>query len=245
MRGRRAEAGHTLAELLVALSLTAIVAAAAFGWLASELRWADALTRRAASADAFRLAELLLPQELRFLRPDRDVAAIATDSLAIRVLRGTGVVCQGGGASIVIRLRASRGPDAAKDSLLWLDAGDEVPLPVLDAASDPTGCPAGEGEAVFRLQTSPAPPTGAAVLLFERGAYHLQGSALRYRRGASGRQPLTGPVFDDSRSSFEGIAGASAVLLRLRSMAVARAAESRAWSGRLPLLNDTVAGAHP
>jgi hypothetical protein len=36
--------------------------------------------------------------------------------------------------------------------------------------------------------------------LFERGSYHLTGSALRYRRGGSGRQPLTPEIWSSSTS---------------------------------------------
>jgi hypothetical protein len=39
------------------------------------------------------------------------------------------------------------------------------------------------------------PPQTVLVRLFERGSYHLSGSALRYRRGGSGRQPLTPEIW--------------------------------------------------
>lgn len=239
MRSRSCEAGYALAELLVALGLGSLLAVAALGWLAAEVRWANAVARRTAVADAFRLVQLLIPQELRFLLLEADLDAIGGDSAAFRVLRGTGVVCAVDIGSVRVRLRASRAPDATKDSLLWLDGAAEVPLALSSVASDPAGCAAGSGEAVFRMSTSGSPPPAAVVLLFERGVYYLQGSALRYRRGAGGRQPLTEALLDDAGSGFalDSADGAPAVVIRLRALAAPHAANARSWKGRASLLN--------
>jgi hypothetical protein len=52
----------------------------------------------------------------------------------------------------------------------------------------------GDTVETWRLD-APADPHAVVARLFEKGSYHLALAALRYRRGASGRQPLTPEVW--------------------------------------------------
>jgi hypothetical protein len=58
------------------------------------------------------------------------------------------------------------------------------------------------GEQNFSLTTSVPLPSAAAWLVYERGTYSIGTSALRYRRGFGGRQPVTAPAFADAASGF-------------------------------------------
>jgi hypothetical protein len=61
-----------------------------------------------------------------------------------------------------------------------------------------------------RWQLSEAPPATAELArVFERGSYHLNGSAVRYRRGQGGRQPLTADALNSTQSSFVAGPGGS------------------------------------
>jgi hypothetical protein len=70
----------------------------------------------------------------------------------------------------------------------------------LAAASKPSvpPCARAAGESVFTLTLSAAADSAGFVAVFESGSYHLSTNALRYLRGAGGRQPLTADVLDDS-----------------------------------------------
>jgi hypothetical protein len=52
-------------------------------------------------------------------------------------------------------------------------------------------------EGGIRLTLSSDVPTRGLALVFETGSYSLSDGALRYRRGAAGRQPLTEAIIDD------------------------------------------------
>ena len=115
---------------------------------------------------------------------------------------GAALVCVNDTASagLVVSYVGDRAPDPAKDSVLLLaaDGGRAVRALVGTAApSRPCAMLEPAGSAAWRLDAS-APLGTVAAQLFERGSYHLSGSALRYRRGAGGRQPLTPEVWSPS-----------------------------------------------
>lgn len=220
--GRR---GHTLVELLVALVMASLVIAAALGWLGAEVRRTDRLARRGAAAAALRTGELLLARELRYLVPASDLTALGPDSMSLRALRGSGVACAVAGTTTYVRLRAVRVPDPAKDSVLWLRPGSELAIPVLDSAPAPGACSATPGESVYAVRLPFPLAPAELLLLYERGSYHLSASALRYRRGAGGRQPLTDLLLLDRLSRFESVmdtAGPLAVRVHWRTQPLPR-----------------------
>lgn len=90
---------------------------------------------------------------------------------------------------------------------LGIPGEDNAPVAsaLLGSAAHSAGCPLAAGESLYRWTLESPPLTGTLFLLFESGSYHLAGGALRYRRGESGRQPLTAEWFDDSRGGLRWV----------------------------------------
>jgi len=84
--------------------------------------------------------------------------------------------------------------------VVLVDATGSRQLRALTSVSSAVACAAtGDSTSLetWRLDV-PIQPGMLVARLYERGSYHLSGSALRYRRGASGRQPLTPELWADS-----------------------------------------------
>lgn len=197
--------GMSLAELVVAMGLMAIIGSIVVALLRTESRLAGHAADRAETLDATRTAGAIFTAELTPLEPGTDLHNIDADSVALRVFRGSGVVCGFAGDEPLLRYRGLRQPDPAKDSVLVLTAAEGERTHNLHASSPVlNGCVARDGEAVFRLGTPAELRLGDAVLLFETGSYHID-RAFRYRRGSGGRQPITAEVFTaESRLSEIG-----------------------------------------
>lgn len=241
MRGPRA--GVSLVETLIVLGITALL----LGAVASTLQHQNALVRiqaeRAAFADALRVMAVVLQGELRWADPLHDVPVVESGSVQLRAMRAIAVVCGWQGTATLVRLRGIRRPDPDKDSVA-LVPGDDV-LALRGAAEAPDACPHEPDEHVYRLTFDARAPRGA-LLVFERGSYHLVGNAFRYRRGAAGRQPLTAEVL--TRVRFEpGFVSATLESLRAhaesRSPAAGRPAELRVFfANAAPVLETDTAG---
>jgi hypothetical protein len=208
---RAERAGSSLAELLLALTLTALVAAVLIGLLLAQLGLARITAQRAFAADATRTATHIIGSEVRRAQSG-DVRAVSSDSLAMRLFRGMGIVCAAAGATLRVRYRGDRVPDADKDSVLLLPSARALALTHARPAPH-ASCTARAGETVFDLTLSRQQQGEAAALVFESGTYFLTSRALRYRLGAEGRQPLTAEVFAQSLTRFH--AGPDGVLLQL------------------------------
>src|SRR5512135_2682612 len=86
--------GWALAEAVVAIALTAVVAAAALGGLAGLQRRAAGESERVAMASGLRTAAQVLHAELASVDADAgDLIAAAPDRLTYRAVRGTGAGC--------------------------------------------------------------------------------------------------------------------------------------------------------
>ncbi len=198
-----ARRGHSLPELLTALAVGGLVCAALAASLDGGQRLARSMGGRVSAAEAIRVSGGVLAGELRYLDPAVDIHAIGADSLAIRVFRGAAVVCAATDDGALVRYDGLRAPDPAKDSVLALDSlGRAHPVALFESAGADDACAAGAGRAAYRWTLAAAPPRGTLLLLFEAGSYHLADRALRYRRGAGGRQPLTEELLDGRRSGF-------------------------------------------
>lgn len=249
--------GFSLVELLVALAVTGVVAGALFGLLHGQERLARAQADGVAAAEALRLSAFVLSGELRLLQPDEDLARIAPESAAVRALRGLALACGASAAGALVRYRGARAPDPAKDSVLLLRADSAaLPLPLAGVAAAPGACAAGPGERVelWALGEAAPLPVGSAALLFESGTYALTRGALRYRRGASGRQPLTVEWLVDAASGLQALDAAGGPTLdpaRAAAIVVRAAVEvpgsARRYDARLllALLNGATHGGAP
>ena len=199
--GRR---GFTMIELLVALVLLGLVSAATYRVLVNNQRLYMAQTARIDLAQNIRAAGNILPAEFRELSASEgDIAALATDSLAIRAFRWLGFICRPptlggafGGVDMIIRggqlgqplFFGSRNIDQVRDSLLIYYDGNQasrtddfwaVGKPI--AAPNGQNCPDGTAgqRLVFNINILGQPningaiTTGAPVRGYERVVYKL------------------------------------------------------------------------
>jgi hypothetical protein len=226
----RARCGFTLAETLVALLLGFLLIHLGLDAL-SRLRSArERMASRADALVAVRVSAHVMRRELNQGIEGLDWRLDA-DSIGMRAFRGTAVVC-GADPSwtrLLVAFTGDRMPDPTKDSLLLLTPEGGREARALESIAPPTApClgPEGSQPATWLLDAGAPAPTVVARL-FERGSYHLSGSALRYRRGAGGRQPLTPEVWS-SETRWTRSAGWVGIEL-LPSDARA----GRGWSGPL------------
>lgn len=193
--GSGARAGASLAEAVVALLVGLLVLQLGLATLARFRAARADLEARTDALVALRMGRHVLRRELRHSFAGRDWVA-ASDSLALRAFRGTALVCasDSAAAELVVSYRGDRMPDSSKDSLLLVtETGVTVVRALAGVGSAPSPCAAPGAAARWRLDRG-APSGTVLARLFERGSYHLSGAALRYRPGASGRQPLTPEV---------------------------------------------------
>jgi hypothetical protein len=213
MRSRR---GASLAEMLVALLGTVLLGAAITALLTSHLRLAQHVAGRAETLDALHTSALLLTQETRGLHPISDIAGVAADSIAIRVFRGSAIPCGVNGTDADVRYTGARDPDPLKDSLLVITArSEEVAGLLAVSALAATGCIALPGETLWRIVADSALPQQPLLLFFERGSYHFDNDALRYRPYGGTRQPVTADAFDTRATAVSALFSPSGLALRL------------------------------
>lgn len=209
--------GIVVAEALVSLLLG--LALVGLGWriLSRQRLVAVRLIHEMDVLSARRVAAMVMGRDLRRGVAGRDWPDPVGDSLPLRVFRGWGLSCASVAArpgTIVVAYRGERSPSPVKDSVLVLTDGRWLPADLIDRARirEPS-CSDGL-DFDMEVWTVDPPISGPLLRVFEHGSYHVQGGALRYRRGRGGRQPLTPEVFTGS-STMEG--SRDRVLLRLVS----------------------------
>lgn len=186
-------------ELMTSTVLLAFVSAACAALLRADALIVTRTAEQSATDEALRIASSVMNNELRAVT-STDVRGSGRDSLALRAFRGYGIVCSAVGARAVMRYHGLRSVDVDKDSMLI--TGDEQSIAFTASSAPRSVCAAHEDEEVIATTTPRPLRIGSLVLFFESGAYHLNANALRYRRGADGRQPLTDERIDDKYSSF-------------------------------------------
>ena len=186
--------GASFAELLVATLCGILIVHLGLQALARARAIESELRLRSERLSVLRIGRSVLRRELDAGVTGRDWAVYPPDSLRLRAFRGTARVCPlRSGADLVVVPEGMRAPDPEKDSVLLLGTDGLWTAADLVAVGSPTEvCPSAPGVPVRRWTVHPAPTAPVAYArLFESGSYHLNGGALRYRRGAGGRQPLT------------------------------------------------------
>lgn len=206
----RVRAGISLTECMIALALGSVVTSAAATTLAGQARLLRVMMAQQTDAEAVRVTAGVLRDELRWLDAAADIHGVAGDSMAFRVLRGSGIVCGATASELHVRYVGMRLPDPTKDSILVLTARASHVAALQGAepggscttadpsAHDPAAEAGSTGEGVpFRLRLGDAADATDATLVavFESGVYFVRDAALRYRLGREGRQPLTDERF--------------------------------------------------
>lgn len=208
--------GYSLVELIAALAAGSLLTTMLAATLVVQTRMAAAIARSAETGDAAAVTLAVLGAETH--EAIADDLSFDADSVALRAFRATAIVCDTADTHAFLRWTGSRGPDAAKDSLLVLRPGPELALPVAaPVAVTHDNCSALPAERIIRVEAAGALRTGDVALVFERGSYHLADRALRWRAGSAGRQPLTAEVFDDAASGFT-LGDPASLYLRARSL---------------------------
>jgi hypothetical protein len=208
--------GYSTIELLLALMLGALVSSAALALLHGQSRLAHSTSDSAEAAETLRTATQVLTAETRWLTRALDVRAVAPDSLSLRALRGSGVVCAIDSAyGAIVRYRGLRDPDPSKDSvLIERGANTELSALILGVVTAGAVC---DSVPAIKLAVNQPLAVGDLLIVFESGNYYLSGGALRYRLGAGGRQPVTAALLDDARSAFNSASSAWSVQLGLQA----------------------------
>jgi len=250
--------GFSLAELLVALVLFAVVSAGVTRLLLTEGRFYRELGQRADLADNLRAGADILAADLWSLDAvDGDILALGPDSIRVRGERRFGVACavdlSGSGVTLRFRARLTFGVRdfRAGDSLLAYVPGDSVWAAGV-ATSDPVPalCPdSSAGERIDAIFAGPGPDAGAPVRAFEVVTYRSyrasDGSYYLGLRDAGGLQPLVGPlssdglrlsVFDSAGGVAAGPAAVQAIRIRLRALSAGTVVRR----GRASVLDDSV-----
>lgn len=221
MADRASPGGFTLTELLTALLLGLLLGTLALTTLARVRALVESMGRRGEALEAVRTARHVLAWELRVEGGRRESGGAPgggppSDTLGLRAYRGAGLVCPGTlpGSALRVVAEGVRDADPEKDSVRVLGAAGAETVAALVSVLPAPPCPMAPGRpaAVWTLSAD-LPSQPVVALHFERGSYHLTGSALRYRRGAAGRQPLTPEALRTPASRFEAWGGGTAVRL--------------------------------
>lgn len=199
MNRRPPMAGFSVPEAVLALLLGLFVVHLGLSTLARLRTSQGRLAAQAEGLTAMRVARHVLRDELRRGTPGRDWF-VSDDSISLRAFRGVGLVCPLDSASteVTVSFTGQRRADPSKDSVLFLDPLGSVEVRSLAGVGPAVGPCGPEGlDSLERWSLdAPVPHTAVVGRLFEHGSYHVALSALRYRRGESGRQPLTPEVWD-------------------------------------------------
>ena len=185
--------GASVVEALLTILLLSILVPGAWGVVARHHTGALSAARRAEALETVRTSAWLLREELSGGSPEQDWWP-GEDTIGLRAFRALGLVREGSvtGQELLACVRGVRMPNPDKDSVLLLGAdgnwrGHELERRVRSGGE----CTELDGGWEERWTVAPEPHQPVLGRIFERGSYHLADGALRYRRGAGGRQPLT------------------------------------------------------
>lgn len=209
--------GTSLVEAVVALLLGLFLIHLGYSVILGLRTASETVSDRLDVLTASRITRSVLRREMARGTAGRDWVA-ADDSLRLRAFRGTAIVCSLGPlpSELVVAYEGDRRPEPAKDSVEVVGAdGSLLYVDLIGAGPTSTTCNGADSTEVVMAWRIDGPILDdvLVVRLFESGSYHFARSALRYRVGAGGRQPLTPEVWRDSETGF--LIGDSAVGVQL------------------------------
>ena len=192
-QGGDSKLGFTLVEAILVMALLALLVPTAWKLFSTFRSAGMRVAMTAEGLETVRTVAWILGEEFSGTIPGWDRWSDGGDSVSLRAYRGFAIVegkMPGGGLRVCYR--GLRSPDPAKDSVLFLtDGGGWRPHALGSRVRGEAGCSAGGDGWTEIWIVDPESSSPVVGRLFERGSYHLAEGALRYRRGAGGRQPLT------------------------------------------------------
>ena len=194
VRGGVSAKGTSILEALLGLILFSVVVPGAWAILVRSREAGIIVAQRAEGIETVRTIAWLLPTEVSGGRAGIDWWVEAGDSIGLRAFRGLALIEPEPVGVRVVRVcfRGLRSPDPQKDSVLLLLADGGWRAHALEGRTPLGSRCQGLAEGHAERWTLSPDPSGALLgRLFERGSYHVADGALRYRRGAGGRQPIT------------------------------------------------------
>ena len=199
---RNGQSGASLLEGLVAFVLIALLVPGIWATLARQIAAGTRMVSRAEALEGIRVVSWLIPRELELGSEGRDWTA-SSDTVALRAFRGFAVSDSVGASpgDHWVCFSGDRAPDPRKDSVLVLWPSGAWTQADLLRHRRTAGTCSGPGPSGVVAQWSVAGISEEALAfrLFERGSYHLEDEALRYRRGEGGRQPVTSEFMERGR----------------------------------------------
>jgi prepilin-type N-terminal cleavage/methylation domain-containing protein len=230
--------GFTLVEIVVALTVTLVVAGAIYGLVNTTQRLSLAQAERASLQANVRIGGWIVPGELHELATlpggtmaQNDILTAGATSITYRAMRGMGLLCQSPVASNEFRVWLStysgyRDPVPGRDSALVFLEGDSVsaaddawlPLAITDVAIG-NACPGGAG---ITLGTDDHPElvglaANTPVRIYEIMELRLYQSGGKSWLGAHSLsageviQPLLGPLVDATGFTLDYLDNAGSV----------------------------------
>lgn len=230
--------GFTLAEILLSVVVTLVVAGAIYNLLLTTQRLTRAQAQRVMLQSSVRAGSLIVLNELGELgavpggRPDQnDVVAMSATAITYRAMRGMGFICHTPNPAVIRLARSSfsghRDPQAGRDEAYVFVPGNTgtevkdtwVPVKIVSvAAASP--CPGGQGPGIsLTLSNSPSLErieAGTPVRITELMELRLYRAEDKSWLGArsvntgEAIQPLLGPLTDAGGFRLEYLDGSGA-----------------------------------
>ncbi len=185
----RAREGFSLVELLVALSLTAVIGAAMTGLFVSQARLLEQQQKQEFARGVTRSASNILMSELRMVERDSGVVAASASSITIRAPYAMGIVCAATGALLTLSMlpvdqmmydsARVAGFAYRKTDGTYHYTANTTTLPAVptSTACATAGITVISGGTIRTIATTQTPTAGAPVLLYQTIRYHFAASA--------------------------------------------------------------------
>jgi prepilin-type N-terminal cleavage/methylation domain-containing protein len=184
----RNRAGFTLAEVMVALSLTAVIGAAVTGVFVTQSKFYDRQEKIGFARGVSRGAVNVMMSEMRMLERGGAIAAATNKSVTIRVPYALGLVCGASGGLHISRLPVDPAVMAENaysgyayrtsvGSYTYIEGGTSLPEKVNADVCNTAGITIVTNGEVLRVSSSAPADIGAPAFLYRIVTYEFKNSA--------------------------------------------------------------------